>query len=67
MPEVDNLLNDKFRVLLCLYDYRGPDNYSRITQQDISEKLNHAGSDVTKLYVKADKSKLRDLQDSIGI
>ena len=35
--------------------------------EDISEKLNHAGSDVTKLYVKADKSKLRDLQDSIGI
>ena len=34
---------------------------------DISEKLNHAGSDVTKLYVKTDKKKLRELQDSVGI
>ena len=35
--------------------------------EDISEKLNHAGSDVTKLYVKTDKKKLRELQDSVGI
>ena len=50
MPEVDNLLNDKFKVLLCLYDYRGPDNYSRITQQEISEKLKINRVTINKLF-----------------
>lgn len=40
---------------------------SNIPLEDISEKLNHKGSDVTKLYVKANKKKLREMQDAVGI
>ena len=40
---------------------------SNIPLEDISEKLNHKGSDVTKLYVKANKKKMREMQDAVGI
>lgn len=40
---------------------------SNCALEDISEKLNHAGTDVTKLYVKTNKKKLRELQDAAGI
>ncbi|MGL5718032.1 MAG: tyrosine-type recombinase/integrase [Paraclostridium sp.] len=40
---------------------------NNIPLEDISEKLNHKGSDVTKLYVKANKKKMREMQDAVGI
>lgn len=56
MPEIDNLINDKFKVLICLYDYRGPDNYSRITQQEISEKLKINRVTINKLFKELNES-----------
>ena len=40
MSSVDYFTNDKFRVLACLYDAKGIDNSSRITQQEVAEELN---------------------------
>jgi Mn-dependent DtxR family transcriptional regulator len=58
MPDINNLLNDKFRVLTCLYDYRGPDNYSRITQQEISEKLGINRVTINKIFKKLNDAEL---------
>ena len=56
MPEIDNLINDKFKVLIYLYDYKGPDNYSRITQQEISEKLKINRVTVNKIFKELNES-----------
>ena len=58
MPEIDNLINDKFKVLIYLYDYKGPDNYSRITQQEISEKLKINRVTINKLFKELNESGL---------
>ena len=39
MSNVEYFTNDKFRVLACLYDTKGIDNSTRITQQEIAEQL----------------------------
>ena len=39
MSNVKYFTNDKFRVLSCLYDTKGIDNGTRITQQEIAEQL----------------------------
>ena len=56
MPEIDNLINDKFKVLIYLYDYKGPDNYSRITQQEISEKLKINRVTINKIFKELNES-----------
>lgn len=40
MSNTTYFTNSKFQVLSCLYDARGIDNVSRITQQEIANKLN---------------------------
>lgn len=50
MNEINTLLNDKFKVLICLYKYRGPDNFSRISQQEISEILNINRVTINKIF-----------------
>ena len=50
MSNTDNLINHSFMVLKCLYDYRGPDGFSRITQQEISEKLHINRVTINKIF-----------------
>lgn len=50
MSQLENLLNDKAKVLLCLYEYRSQDNYSRITQQEISDKLDINRVTINKIF-----------------
>lgn len=40
MSNVNYFTNDKFRVLACLYDARGTDGSTRITQQEVADELN---------------------------
>lgn len=40
MSNVEYFTNDRFRVLACLYDARGADGSTRITQQEIADELN---------------------------
>lgn len=56
MSSLNSLINDKFKVLLCLYDYMGPDNYSRITQQEISEKLEINRVTINKFFKELSES-----------
>lgn len=39
MTNVQYFTNDKFRVLACLYDVKGNDNSTRITQQEVADEL----------------------------
>ena len=66
MSDVTSLFSDKMKVLLCLYEYIGPDGYSRLSQQEISEKLGINRITINKLvkelvndgYIEQDKDRL---------
>ena len=39
MTNVQYFTNDKYKVLSCLYDSRGNDGISRMTQQEVADTL----------------------------
>ena len=49
--DINEFINDKYRILLLLNDYKGPDGYSRLSQSELAEKLNLSRVTINK-YVK---------------
>jgi DNA-binding MarR family transcriptional regulator len=62
MSNVQYFTNDKFRVLACLYDARGLDGGTRITQQEVSDQLNLSRVTINGIFkqLKEDGYLLRD-------
>ena len=49
--DINEFINDKYRILLLLNDYKGLDGYSRLSQSELAEKLDLSRVTINK-YVK---------------